>query len=105
MPQENTLVLHTRPIEPLLSNEQLLNGRVQFNYFVDPQYKHELYTGIIKEVKTHKLYGVQVYIQPDANEFNLAPRWCAMHQVRGWAWYDVPAVEEASAVTQKATAA
>ena len=100
---EGPLILHTAPIGSLLSDKQLLNGRVQYQYFIDPQFKHELYTGIITDVKTHPLYGLQVFIHPDASRFNLVPRWASFHQVKGWAWF-APAENEPIAETQKAIA-
>lgn len=96
-------VLHTAPIEPLLSNEQLCGGRVIYQHFLTPEYKDERYTGIVTEVKTSAVFGVQVRIQPDANVFHLAPRWLPLHCIKGWAWFDV--ADDAPAPESQTTAA
>lgn len=105
MPQE--LVLHTAPVGPLLSDKQLLNGRVQYQPFsqyqtpATPQHKNVLHTGVITAVHAHPRHGLMVRIQPDENALGLVAGWYVLkHQVTGWAWFAPAEIAE----TQKAIA-
>lgn len=87
------------PIGELLSDKQLLNGRVQYQPFaqyqapVDPQHKDLLHTGIITTAHNHPVHGLMVRIQPDANTLDLVAAWYVLDKhVKGWA-----VVEDANA--------
>jgi hypothetical protein len=89
------------PIGTLLSDKQLLNGRVQYRAFAQYQVAADeanndlLHTGIITTAHTHPVHGLMVRIMPDENTLDLVAGWYALSQVTGWAVIaseDTPAV-------------
>jgi cold shock CspA family protein len=55
---------------------------VEFTYFYNSEFAHEVYTGTVKGVKAQSCFGPLVLIAPDANRFHLTPRWIQSHKIR-----------------------
>lgn len=71
---------HAAPAPLLLAHGFKAGQTVRAHYFVDPQFKNEIYKCEVLGVKETWM-GISLLVQPCANRFNLLSRWITVHQV------------------------
>lgn len=71
---------HAAPAPLLLTHGFKSGQTVRAHYFVDPQFKNEIYKCEVLGVKETWI-GISLLVLPCANRFNLLSRWITVHQV------------------------